>query len=258
MLNSNRMAEEIEAAQSAHWGFWGTIIWGAVILVIFELLELITVFVLAIAGYSAAGKSSRPTFEQAFISVAHSGFAFAAETIVTSVVCGGLVVWVIKLKKGSVLREYLCINSVALTAMRNWLGPLVCLLVVKDVTMIVAGHSAVSEFASLEYATAKPVWLFWIAMVIAAPLFEEVFFRGFLFKGLGESFMGLGPIGAVFVTSGLWAALHLQYDSSRMTIIFLFGLLFGAARIVTGSLLVPLALHATMNAIATAEVVILG
>jgi len=42
-------------------------------------------------------------------------------------------------------------------------------------------------------------------------LFEELFFRGFLFRGLSSSFMG--PVGAVLVTSALWALIHTQYDA---------------------------------------------
>ena len=98
--------------------------------------------------------------------------------------------------------------------------------------------------------------MIWVAVIIAAPLFEETFFRGFLFKGFESSFMG--PIGAVLVTAGLWAVIHLQYDAYGMASIFLFGLLLGAARVFTASLLVPLGLHAAASLVATIEVAILG
>jgi len=109
---------------------------------------------------------------------------------------------------------------------------------------------------SAAYATATPVWTIWVAFVLAAPLFEEIFFRGFLFKGLESSFMG--PIGAVFATAGLWAVIHIQYDAYEIATILCLGLLLGAARVFTGSLLVPLGLHAFANLVATTEAAVLG
>jgi membrane protease YdiL (CAAX protease family) len=137
--------------------------------------------------------------------------------------------------------------------MRNWLGLLGGLLVIEELLAIALGHSR-SGSMSVAYATANPVWLLWIALVIAAPLFEEMLFRGFLLKGFATSFMG--PIGAVFVTSGVWAVLHVQYDAFDMATVFCSGLLLGTARLVTGSLLVPLALHAAVNLLATVEVAV--
>jgi len=98
--------------------------------------------------------------------------------------------------------------------------------------------------------------MIWVAFIIAAPLFEEIFFRGFLFKGLESSFMG--PLGAVLVTSGIWAGIHLQYDLYGMGTVFCLGLLIGAARVVTASIVVPLVLHAVASLVATIEVAILG
>jgi membrane protease YdiL (CAAX protease family) len=66
----------------------------------------------------------------------------------------------------------------------------------------------------------------------------------------------MGPIGAVVVTSGVWAVLHVQYDAFDMATVFCSGLLLGTARLVTGSLLVPLALHAAVNLLATVEVAV--
>jgi len=56
------------------------------------------------------------------------------------------------------------------------------------------------------------VWvpLFGIAAVVFAPLFEEGFFRGFLFVGFKQS--RLGSFGTILITSAAWAALHIQYD----------------------------------------------
>ena len=66
----------------------------------------------------------------------------------------------------------------------------------------------------------------------------------------------LRPIGGVVVTSALWAAMHLQYDSFGIVAVFCIGLVFGTARVRTGSLIVPLILHALQNLMATVAVII--
>jgi membrane protease YdiL (CAAX protease family) len=52
--------------------------------------------------------------------------------------------------------------------------------------------------------------LFWIAVVIFAPAFEEFLFRGFSFIGLQKS--RLGSAGATILTALVWAVLHIQYN----------------------------------------------
>ena len=76
----------------------------------------------------------------------------------------------------------------------------------------------------------------------------------FLLKGFSASF--LGPIGAVILTSVLWAALHLQYGLYEIVTTFLFGCMLGAARIKTGSLLLTIGIHAFLNMVATVETII--
>jgi membrane protease YdiL (CAAX protease family) len=203
MLGSDDIAEAIEAPRAAHWGFWGTLIWGAVILIIGCILQIVALFAVVLRRYGDIEKLSGSELAQVSISTSDSGLGLSVVTFLTTVVGGGLVIGVIKLKRDSVLREYLCIKPVSLATMRNWLGLLGGLLIIEELLAIALGHSR-SEFMSVAYATANPVWLLWIAIVIAAPLFEETLFRGFLLKGFAASFMG--PIGAVIVTSGVCGA----------------------------------------------------
>ena len=76
-------------------------------------------------------------------------------------------------------------------------------------------------------------------------------FRGFLLEGFRRS--RLGPAGAVLLTSLIWTVLHAQYGLYELTHIFLLGIILGAARLSTGSVKVPMALHAVVNLIATIE-----
>jgi len=83
------------------------------------------------------------------------------------------------------------------------------------------------------------------AIGLAGPLLEELLFRGFLVQRLRRT--RLGAAGAVALASAAWAALHLGYDAPLVALIFLDGLLLGAARVHTGSVLLPAALHAAGN-----------
>jgi membrane protease YdiL (CAAX protease family) len=103
------------------------------------------------------------------------------------------------------------------------------------------------------YASASVPILLWSTLIVAAPLFEELLFRGLLFQALLET--RLKVVGAAVVTSLLWSALHVQYDLYGIASIFVGGLLLSAARYVTGSVLLCMAMHATMNLVATLEVV---
>ena len=245
--------DEIRSPQPTHWGLWGTIIWGTVISVIFVALQVFTIIVVAVSRNSHLSESELSVL---FGTVMKDGYLLSLVTFVTTVVCCGLVVSVVKLKKGSLLKEYLCIRQVSLKILLKWIGFLIGLIVLSDLITAFLGRPIVPPFMSSAYATASPVWTIWVATIIAAPLFEETFFRGFLFKGFESSFMR--PIGAVLVTASLWAVIHVQYDLYGMGTTFCLGLLLGAARFSTGSLLVPLGLHAVANLVATIEAAILG
>jgi len=252
-LNNIDTGGETGSSRPAHWGFWATVIWGGVISVLFVLLQVVTIVVVAVFQ---KGNVSESELTALLISAGENGHFLSIATFVTTIACCGLIVGVIKLKKGSVLTEYLCIRSVPLKVALRWIGLLAGFIVLSDLITTLLGRPIVPDFMSAVYATASPVWILWLALIVAAPLFEETFFRGFLFRGLESSFMG--PIGSILLTAGLWAVIHIQYDAYGVATIFFFGLLLGAARVLTGSLLVPLGLHAGASLVATIEAAILG
>ena len=181
---------------------------------------------------------------------------FSIATLATAFVCVPLVVGIAKLKKNSDLRDYLALQPVSARSLMRWLGMLAVLIVLADGLTVLLGRPIVPEFMSAAYGSARPAWLLWLALVLAAPLFEEIFFRGFLLKGFASSVVG--PAGAVALTSALWAVIHTQYDFYGMGTIFVLGVLFALARLLTRSLVVPLTLHAVTNLVATAEAALLG
>lgn len=101
------------------------------------------------------------------------------------------------------------------------------------------------DFGPQVYKQANNLPLFYISVVLLVPIFEEMLFRGFLFKGL-ESY---GPITAVFLSSLLFTIVHGQQYKILVLFIILFpmALLLGYARYKSGSLLLPVLLHSLNN-----------
>jgi membrane protease YdiL (CAAX protease family) len=86
-------------------------------------------------------------------------------------------------------------------------------------------------------------WL--VGGCIAAPVMEELVVRGFLFRGWSES--SLGPVGAIILTSAVWALNHTQYDWFGRAIIFAFGLVLGHLRWTSKSTWTTVVAHSACN-----------
>jgi len=91
------------------------------------------------------------------------------------------------------------------------------------------------------------LWLLVGAVSIAAPIGEEITFRGFLYKTIELRF---GPVAAIVATALGWAALHIQYGLVSIASIFAIGLFLGAARYYSRSLVLTMILHGIWNGVA--------
>jgi membrane protease YdiL (CAAX protease family) len=83
-----------------------------------------------------------------------------------------------------------------------------------------------------------------LAMVLAAPLWEEVLFRGAFFAGFRTRF---GPYRAVLLSAVVFAAVHIS--PLVMPYVFVLGLFLGWLRWFHRSLWASLVLHMTNNAL---------
>jgi membrane protease YdiL (CAAX protease family) len=79
--------------------------------------------------------------------------------------------------------------------------------------------------------------------ILAAPLSEEIAFRGYAMSLIRRRF---SPIAALIITSVIFAAVHLTQGLSapKLIVYFLAGLTFGFVALRTGSLLPAMAVHA--------------
>ena len=104
-----------------------------------------------------------------------------------------------------------------------------------DLLLYVSGRDIVPPFQVEAYQSAKEAgWLLWlaVAIVFAAPIGEEIAFRGFLYRGLARP--GREML-AIVVIALAWALLHIQYDWLGMAQIFTAGLMLGWFRWASGS-----------------------
>jgi len=227
--------------------FWSAVGWGIVVMIVSTVLQMATLA--AAAAYDLfylKGRFglTRASVVQMLATDAARGDIVWIAAIVSDLACVGVILWIVAAKKAPI-RDYLALTPVRIQTTLRWVGILSA--------YVVLASGAVALF-HLDFGGAVMVnllagsrwpWLFWIAVVIGAPAFEEGFFRGFLFRGFEVS--RLGTWGTIILTAILWAAMHFQYNLYGIAFIAGTGILFGLARARTGSLLVPLALHAGMN-----------
>ncbi len=131
---------------------------------------------------------------------------------------------------------------------------IVGLVAVVEGATALLGRDVVSFFQVESYRTAKAAgWLpgMFIAIVLFAPLVEEIIFRGFVYRGFARQ-PGSEPL-AIVVIALLWTMLHIQYDWRDLPQIFIIGVALGWIRWSSGSTVLTIALHALLNLWATIE-----
>jgi hypothetical protein len=95
------------------------------------------------------------------------------------------------------------------------------------------------------------MWLLVIALCVAAPITEEFFARGFLYRGWSESLLRVP--GAILLSSLVWTSLHLQYDWFFLGEVFSIGLVLGYMRYRSQSIWLTILLHGLNNLAALAQ-----
>jgi len=84
-----------------------------------------------------------------------------------------------------------------------------------------------------------------LGVCIVGPIAEELVVRGMVFSRLRK--VGLPVLIVILLTAAGWALLHVDYSPAVIFIIFIEGVLLGAARQYTGSLVVPILMHVAWN-----------
>lgn len=111
----------------------------------------------------------------------------------------------------------------------------------------IQGDKIVEIFSAID----SPVWLV-IALVVVAPLVEEIFFRGFLFQGFRKKY---GWVNAMLLSSAIFGIAHLDPVSIIPT--FVLGIVLSYVYHRSNSVWPGVILHFLINASSTCSVYVL-
>ena len=192
--------------------------------------------------------------------VSHNGYVVSIAAIVSMAVQCGVVLLAVR-RARQPLTEYLgLVRRPHVREVMFCLASVTVLLIAFDLLSWTIGHDLVPPFMVKVYQAARDagpsaLLLLLIAAVVAAPIGEEIMFRGFLFRGWATS--PLGVTATIVVTSAVWAGIHVQYDIYGIVQVFCLGLLFGWVRARSGSTLLTIMMHAVCNIAATIETAII-
>jgi len=234
----------------APWGLPGTIVWGAAGICVWFIAQF-AVIIAFVAWRNTTGPGSADLGK-----MAHDGFLLALVTIIAAPAWIGVSIFAARLR-GWRARDYLALIPARRGEAVFGFICLAALLIGFDLFTYFIGRDVVPGFMVEAYRSARmsqSLVLFFIAVVIVAPISEEVAFRGFLFRGLCASWLGVS--GTLIATSAAWTAMHVQYDFFTLTQIFLIGLLLGWIRWASGSTLLTIGLHMLANLTATIQAAI--
>ncbi len=159
--------------------------------------------------------------------------------------------------RGWRLRDYVALVPPRRRELIFSIACLLVLLVASDLLSYALGRDVIPPFMIEAYnsvRTPTAMVLLFAAIVVVAPVCEEIAFRGFLFRGLSTS--RYGATGGVLLTAAAWSLMHVQYDWFVICEIFLLGLLFGWLRWASGSTLLTIVLHMIANFSAFVETAI--
>ena len=184
------------------------------------------------------------------------GVLIANITILSAIVQIAIVAFAIKIRRWTI-PDYLGLTLPPRHVIMQTLVLLVALLVVMEGVTLAFGYNTVPPFQVISYRTAKEagglIPLF-AAVVLFAPVAEEVVFRGFLYRGLARK-PGHEPY-AILIITLVWMAVHQQYDWVGLLQIFVIGLLLGWVRWSTGSIGLTILMHMAANLFASIETIV--
>ena len=235
---------------SQTWGFLGTVLWGIFIIVILlGVGQLIPIYIFA---FFSEPMVDITTLRHYMAEMDTDAFLLSISAIGSTLFAVPLVFLIAKLKKGSNLKEYFSLNGFCRRTLLFWLLATMLLLTAEDAITILLNLEETPDFMmNISYPNDVSKVLLVFGVAFFAPVLEEVIFRGFLLRGLSNSFIGVW--GAIIISSFVWATIHFQYELVYLVMIFVTGLVFGYAKVKTNSLFIPIVMHILFNFVAMIE-----
>jgi membrane protease YdiL (CAAX protease family) len=150
--------------------------------------------------------------------------------------------------------QTLALNRFAPKTLGFWLAILIAYLLLQVLA------NSIFEIRPTEFlesiSGSRSLWLT-LVVITLAPLMEELLFRGYLFRAWRHARLGLS--GTLLLTSALFAVLHgNQYHWLHLAFVFMLSIILGLSREKSGSVWVPIILHAANNFVSAVFVIYLG
>ena len=230
------------------WKFWGTLLWGLFAFIAMFLGQIVVVaYVLA--------RSERTLDLNSMRALLGSG-----TTISWSVIMGLpavlVALWIAIRISRTPFSDYLALRWPGWKNMLIGIVSLVVLIFAWDLLSKSVSRDVAPGFMGEVLKSARAdnaLWLLVVAFCVGAPITEEFFARGFLYRGWSESF--LRPAGAIILSSLVWTAMHLQYDLFFLGEVFSIGLLLGYLRYRSNSTWLTVIVHGINNLAATLQTI---
>jgi membrane protease YdiL (CAAX protease family) len=229
------------------WGYFATLGWCVLAYVVSSTLGFAALMVLSPGGAGNPGNLEELMKNAWFFSA--STLAAAPFLIVILMAAARLAGWS--------PTDYLALHWPTRRQTAIALGALVIFLPLMDGISYLLGQPIVSQFQIDLYQSAEKsgtLLLLWLALVVAAPVGEEVAFRGFLFRGWTWAARDVMP--AIVFIAAVFAILHIQYNWFGMLQVFAIGFVLTWFRWVGGSTLLTILMHAIVNAYSTLQTVV--
>jgi membrane protease YdiL (CAAX protease family) len=232
------------------WKFWGTALWGLFVFAAMFVgqLAVIAWFILRQEGALDVA---------AMIHVVVGGLTISL-SVITGLPAVLAALWVAIRISGTPFADYLALRWPSWSGLLIGAVALFVLVMGWDMISRATGRAVEPGFMGDVLKSARAagaLWLLVIAFCVAAPVSEEFFARGFLYRGWSQSF--LKAPGAIFLSSAVWTVLHLQYDWFFLGEVFSIGLLLGYLRYRFNSTWLTVILHGCNNLAAVAQTYLL-
>ena len=232
------------------WKFWGTALWGLFIFVAMFVgqIGVVVWFILRWGG---------PIDIATAVQVVGGGLTISL-SVIMGLPAALAALWIAIRISRTRFSDYLALRWPSWTDLAIGVVALIVLVMGWDLLSRAAGREIAPGFMGEVLNSARAdgaLWLLAIAFVVAAPVSEELFARGFLYRGWSESF--LGPLGAIILSSLVWTALHLQYDWFFFGEVFSIGLLLGYLRYRSNSTWLTIIVHGLNNLAAVMQTILL-
>ncbi len=228
------------------WGFWGTGAWALAAFLFWAAAQVATVVLLL------ALRTDLGIEDWEFAKLNEATVITVASVIAAPFEMA--VIWLAVRLARTPLRDYLALVRFSRRDFIIGFLLLTALGLIYDGTVWLAGRDVIPTVVIGMYTSARDAGMlvpFLFAIAVLAPVTEEIVFRGFMFRGWSQSWLGI--TGTILLTSALWALLHVQYDWDGVALIFGIGLVFGWLRWRSGSASLTILLHMIVNLSAMAQ-----